>query len=73
MAGNVSEWTSDWYGLYARGAETNPQGPKTGDRRVIRGGSWYHSDADWVRATQRDQLDPAAERAHVGFRCARGD
>ncbi|MDR2353703.1 MAG: formylglycine-generating enzyme family protein [Deltaproteobacteria bacterium] len=50
--GNVREWTSDWYsenyGDIAKIPQTtiNPEGPKTGDRKVLRGGSWcglaYH-------------------------------
>ena len=41
MSGNVREWCSDWYGDYSAGAQTNPQGPSSGSRRVLRGGSWY--------------------------------
>ncbi len=39
MHGNVEEWCSDWYGQYARGAQTDPVGRVGGDFKVTRGGS----------------------------------
>jgi formylglycine-generating enzyme required for sulfatase activity len=39
MAGNISEWTADWYGDYPEGPVTNPTGSIGGSARVIRGGS----------------------------------
>ena len=41
MSGNVWEWCQDWFGDYSSGAQTNPQGPASGFRRVIRGGCWF--------------------------------
>lgn len=38
MAGNVAEWTWDWYGPYP-GVVTDPLGPLDGTARVRRGGS----------------------------------
>ena len=54
MSGNVSEWVADWYdsNYYANSARNNPNGPKSGDERVARGGSWF-SDQRGVRAADR--------------------
>jgi len=40
MLGNVSEWTADWFGTYPTGAVSDPKGPITGQKRVLRGGSF---------------------------------
>ena len=37
MTGNVSELCYDWYGEYRNNYETNPKGPSSGNRRVVRG------------------------------------
>ena len=44
MAGNLFEWVADRYGedYYARSPAQNPQGPESGEYRVLRGGSLYY-------------------------------
>ncbi len=71
MAGNVSEWVEDWYAdnSYAAAAQTNPTGPMTGTEKVLRGGSWYCSEAACVRAAKRDADKPDDRNSGKGFRC----
>lgn len=40
MAGNVLEWTLDWYGSYPGRSISDPTGPHRGSYRTARGGSW---------------------------------
>jgi hypothetical protein len=45
MHGNVFQWCQDWHGEYPEKDAIDPQGPKKGEVRVLRGGSWdIHPD-----------------------------
>jgi len=70
MAGNVSEWVSDWYGAYPSGLANNPKGPTSGKGRVNRGGGWYDDGGDW-RSAQRNWSSPKHRYPGMGFRIAR--
>jgi eukaryotic-like serine/threonine-protein kinase len=70
LAGNVSEWTADWYGKYAADAVTDPQGPATGTERVVRGGAFTSFVGDWTRPAYRWKTDPETLNHGIGFRCA---
>jgi len=70
MLGNVWEWVNDWYGenYYPVSPERDPQGPESGQSRVLRGGSWGFFPSD-VRVSGRDRYDPDYGDDAYGFRC----
>jgi formylglycine-generating enzyme required for sulfatase activity len=68
MAGNVAEWTSDWFKAYPG---SDFYSPYFGEKyRVIRGGGWF-SDQKLVRTTERSCSGVELANDDVGFRCAR--
>ncbi len=68
MAGNVSEWCSDWYSAYDIVAElSNPTGPSQGIKRVYRGGSW-NSTAFSLASNARESALPELAENTRGFR-----
>ena len=71
MHGNVGEWCEDWYGFYPAGALTDPKGPATGERRVVRSIS-FGGSALKARSSYRNLPLPQTSRTYVtGFRLAR--
>jgi eukaryotic-like serine/threonine-protein kinase len=70
VVGNVWEWTASYYGPYTPEPTTNPPGPPSGDRRVIRGGAFNGSYASWLHPSFRYGQVPDAQSHGIGFRCA---
>jgi formylglycine-generating enzyme required for sulfatase activity/tRNA A-37 threonylcarbamoyl transferase component Bud32 len=73
MAGNVMEWTADWYSesYYREAPSRNPFGPLTGAYRVARGGAWDSNLNLYVRASYRQYFSPHTKNSDLGFRCAK--
>ena len=69
MHGNVWEWCQDWYDSYPSGTVTDPVGPSSGSRRVVRGGGWG-IDAPRCRSACRG-LTPAPHASYLGVRLLR--
>jgi len=75
IVGNVWEWVSDWYAPYDPVPGTgdpprNPDGPKTGKTRVVRGGGFGNYDSACVRPSFRFHQVPLQRSYATGFRCA---
>ncbi len=71
MAGNVMEWTNDWYQEdLGTSAVSDPSGPTSGTQKVTRGGSWSQA-AQYMRSAARLKALPTGRGAFLGFRCAR--
>jgi formylglycine-generating enzyme required for sulfatase activity len=70
VSGNVWEWCHDWYGDYASGVATDPQGAASGSSRVARGGGWG-VNAQNARVARRFGYAPGSRYDFLGFRLSR--
>ncbi|MFE5323256.1 formylglycine-generating enzyme family protein [Paenibacillus sp. NPDC056579] len=68
MYGNVQEWCNDWYAAaYPQGDVVDPQGPLSGESRVMRGGAWG-DDHTMVRSAYRNASGTDAKTPGIGVR-----
>jgi len=69
MHGNITEWVQDLYdkNYYSVSPENDPQGPGTGKKQVVRGGSWIHQ-AYSCRSAYRGYFSADYTDSEFGFR-----
>jgi len=74
MHGNAGEWTANWYdkdaivNFYSKG---NLAAPKTGKKRVVRGGSWDENVQNLRNSYRNVKLPDSGSSVYgsIGFRC----
>ena len=73
IVGNIWEWTQDWFSTsYPKiRATNNPLGPKTGETKVIKGGSFlcHESYCNRYRIAARSSNTTNSSTSNLGFRC----
>lgn len=73
MTGNASEWCWDYYDRkYYEDNQIDPQGPSSGSKRVIRGGS-YSNGKLATEVSYRDKRDEDYDEDDLGFRLVRNN
>ncbi len=70
MSGNVWEWCWDRYGEYTSSTASDPQGPYSGDSRVLRGGD-YNQSASYCDVYNRYDKEPGERSTTIGLRLVR--
>ncbi len=75
MAGNVSEWTGDYYGESFEDCSgepcVDPTGPADGSERVVRGGAFDDFYASAFRTARRSKEEMTTRSPAIGGRCVR--
>lgn len=74
MHGNLWEWCQDWYdeSYYAKSPVNDPQGPTSGNYRVMRGGCWDDTTVYYRSASRLDHsADFCCPRAGFRIVCER--
>ncbi|MHB8882082.1 MAG: formylglycine-generating enzyme family protein [Thermodesulfovibrionales bacterium] len=72
MTGSAAEWCSDWFSprYYRESPARDPKGPVSGQKKVIRGGSWA-TTAMGLRVALRGTERPGSNSNSAGLRCVR--
>ncbi len=75
MTGNTWEWCLDWWSAtyHMHATREDPVGPPSGERKVIRGGSFLCHDSycNRYRVGARTSNTPESTMINCGFRCVR--
>ncbi|MBI3272185.1 MAG: SUMF1/EgtB/PvdO family nonheme iron enzyme [Planctomycetes bacterium] len=70
LGGNVWEWCADWYGKYSLADVSDPAGPESGTRRVLRGGSFMWGDRRTLQCANRGRQPADMRSDNSGLRLA---
>jgi formylglycine-generating enzyme len=75
ITGNAWEWCADWFhpAFHLSAPRSNPTGPKQGETKVIKGGSYlcHKSYCNRYRVAARTSNTPDSTTTNMSFRCVR--
>lgn len=70
LAGNLWEWTQDWYSTPYSATCDNCAWLAASEKRVLRGGDFI-GGASYIASATRSASEPASHFSNIGARCAR--